>query len=541
MRGVQAFLVLSLVTACAPPPKVAGHSQTAPPPVPSPAPSAAAPTPPASVIVEAPPVPAAREDAPTTPVLAPEQDLGTAAGFALEAMSPTGSYFAYCQPARTAQPGTWDVTLDERGRPKTELRLTLAVGTERFDVDELLAKGPMGRFVVTLEGGAPWLRDTSLHKAFALGSLNIDLSHDALPDHRSVAFSTDGSELALLTQVGGADPVLNVLDLTAPDPLAAVRTVPLGHVSVWRVAAEGEVFVISTVTSSGKGPSWPVRSSNARALRCTQSTFDAFTRTSGPLRDPSIAHALLRRGQTTVDPAPGFVMAVGSGWVRREDDGRLLVVQGKQQRQLASSRCGGRILGVEPKSEWFLVACEEYRPVKGEAPKPSSKKKPPPAKTRFPVYLLKPGVVRDLDLEIMRSGVDVPPITGARFVTVRADAALLLVDLQKGRAELLETADRILLTTATDVLLTRGGRLVRWVDGKREELGPLGGLAPIVTSEAGALAVGTTMYVQSPGAWETKTLERPPLAIGPGFALVPAAEGSVSRWARGPVSVVPQN
>jgi hypothetical protein len=559
LRGASSLLVLTLVIACAPPPKVAGHSQTAAPPAPSSRASAAPPPPPPSAPVESRPVPIAPISELAAPtVLTTEQELGVSAGFALEAMSPSGSYFAYCQPAGLSGRTPADMALDDRGNPGSPVQLTLAIGTERIDIDELLAVDPQGRFVVTLEDGAPLLRDTSLHKAFPLTALGIDLARDALPDHRSMAFSLDGTELALLTTLGGADPKVQILNLTAPDPLAAVRSVPLGPVRVWRVTAEADLFVVTSVTTStaagSKGPGWPVRSWSEPTLRCARSTYDAFTRVSGPLRDPTLTHTLVRRSQTSAEPAPGFVMATNGSWVRREDDGRLLLVQGKQQRQLASASCGGRILGADPRTGWFLISCEEYRPIKGEAPKPSPKKKPPPPKTRFPVYLLKPGVVRDVDLEIMRFGVDVPPVPGQRFTAVRSEAGLLLVDFAKGRAELLGTGDRLLLTTGTDVLLASSGKIVRWADGKRQELGPMGALTPIVASAAGgagpsALAVGPVLYVQRTyesgaagaaptGAWESKTLARTPLALGAGFALVPAAEGTVSRWARGPVGVV---
>src|SRR5690606_40715331 len=43
-------------------------------------------------------------------------------------------------------------------------------------------------------------------------------------------------------------------------------------------------------------------------------------------------------------PAPGFLMGFGNGWVRRSDEGRLLLVSGTSQKQIASSRCGARIL-----------------------------------------------------------------------------------------------------------------------------------------------------------------------------------------------------
>ncbi len=230
-------------------------------------------------------------------------------------------------------------------------------------------------------------------------------------------------------------------------------------------------------------------------------------------------------------------MAFGSSWVRRDDDGRLSIVEGKQQRQLASARCGGRIVGADPRSGWFLVSCEEYRPVKQAEAKRSSSKRPPPPKTRFPLYLLKPGVVRDLDVDLMRFGVDVIPTPGQRFVAVRVEAGLLLVDFSKGKAELLQPADRVLLTTETDVLLASGRRLVRSADGVRQELGAIGALDPVVMGPQ-ELAVALTLYVQTGTSWQSQSLPGAPLALTSDIALVPSEGPTATRWARGPLEII---
>jgi len=549
---------LALLTACAPPPKVAGYTRAAAPPAPTSEPPAAPPperaptevAPAAPLVSPPPPTPEAPRTAPSLPPsgnIAAAHELGIPGGFALEAMSPKGSYFAYCQPTGTSAQKPLDQPLNERGQAKSPVTLSLAIGTERFVLDELWANDPQGRFVVTLEGGAPFLHDAAEHRGFPLAALRVDLERDALPDHRAVAFAADGRELALVTQTAVGTFQLSVLDLTAPDPTATVRTVPLPDGRPWRVSAAGDTFVITTSTSStalassatSKGSHWPVRASTQRQLRCTRATFDAFPRVSGPARDPTLGYALLPRGATALQPAPGFVMAVGGGWMRREDDGRLLLVQGKQQRQLASARCGGRILGADATSGWFLVSCEEYRPVKRDEPKSKgSKKRPPPPKIRFPLYLLKPGVVRDLDVEIMRSGVDVPPRPEVRFLAVRSEAGLLLVDLGKGKTELLPTSDRVLLANETEVLLASSGRLVRSAGGQRQELGPLRDLDAIVTSAHG-VSVGSSVYFRTGTTWQSSRVERPPLALGDEFALVPAREPTTARWANAPLKVVP--
>jgi len=546
-------LVSLSLAACTPPPKVAGYSrEPAAPTAPSVSPKAAPPP-------RAPPSPdpalgATSQDPPLAPTApAPkggttlaEGTVGLPGGFAVEALSSRGSYVAYCQPVGTNAKRPLDQRLDERGNADQPVTLTLAVGAQLFDIDEVLAIDEGGRFVVTLESGVPWLHDTVQKARFSLEPLAIDLERDALPDHRSLAFSKDGRELAVVTQSAERGAELLVLDLALGDPTQAGRRVPL-DARPWRVFAEGESFVIATATPSKTGPGWPVRRWDEPSLRCVRGSFDAFARVSGPLRDPTIAHAIVSGGEARPLPAPGFVMTFGGAWIRREDDGRLLLVEGKQQRQLASARCGGRILGADPTSGWFLVSCEEYRPVKREDAKPrSSKKKAPPPKVRFPLYLLKPGVVRDLDVELMRFGVDVPVQATTRFVAVRALAGLVLVDFSRGRADLLSPSDRVVLTTEREVLVASDGRLVRWAEGKRTPLGTIGPLEPTLTGP-NALAVGQRAHSccshlaageHAGGQWQTANLAAAPLALGAGFALVPAVPGSSTRWARGPVSVV---
>lgn len=581
MRTARSLIVWSLLTACAPPPKVAGYSREGAAPPATQVGAVAAPPateePPTSKpaapgpVLSRPTVGAPGEGTPSTPAVASEQELGEPGGFALEAVSPRGSYVAYCQPVGTSAQKPLDQRLDERGSADGPVSLTLALGTERLDLDELLATDPTGRFVVTLESGVPLLRDTVEHRSFSLAAFALDLERDALPDHRSIAFSTDGRELALLTDSTEASATLAVLDLSAPDPAKAARTLALST-RPWRVSAEGKSFLVTTAAPGSKGPNWPVRSWSQPNLRCTRGTFDAFSRVSGPLRDPTLTHQLLLPGEKNVRAAPGFVLAVEGGWVRREDDGRLVVVQGKQQRQLASARCGGRILAADADTGWFLVSCEEYRPTKQSEPKPkATKKRAPPPKLRFPLFLLKPGVVRDLNADLMRFGVDVPQATGQRYAAVRVEQGLLLVDFVQGRAELLGPTDRVLLVTDQEAILSNGGKLVRYTGGQRQELGAIRALDPVVTFRApssssdavgskaaspaapaaaeivAAFSVSSTMYLQRPdGAtptqgvtWEARVLPQPPLAITAGGALVPTETATSTRWARGGVGVTP--
>jgi hypothetical protein len=233
------------------------------------------------------------------------------------------------------------------------------------------------------------------------------------------------------------------------------------------------------------------------------------------------------------DPAPGFVMGVADRWVRREDSGRLVLVEGKVQKQISSARCGGRILRADVNSGLFLVACEEYAP---KPPKNDSKKGTP--KYRFDLYLIRPGFVRGLGADIMRTGVDYAGPPSQSLFVVRPGAEAALVDFRAQTMSSVPGTVQILITNRDSALLRRGNDFSLWTKGKETAVDfDASPLAPVLVVDGGA-SVDKTMFRlgaeltswQLPGA---------PLAITEqGYALVPKKSATPGKLPEGPLLLI---
>lgn len=370
--------------------------------------------------------------------------------------------------------GAWLAVCEERAA-QTQLhfleRTSAGAQPSARVVDAALGWSRSGRYVVLERDGGAFLHDTERGFALALAPLDPALEKDELPDHRSFSFSDDEGELAVLTR---GDRSVRLIELRGLDEtnaaarLASARQLEL-PTAAWRVTFQEASLVITHATGDGGPRAWPVPRANQAARRCALSgaRFSAYTSLSEPNAAFKRRVSLVGPQRERVEEAPGFVFAFGSGWVRREGDGRLLLVQGRVQKQIASSRCGARILHADSSRGLFLAACEEYRPAPAPSPqKPGARKKPPAL--RFPLYLLAPGYVRELELDAMRTGVDVPPAPRApgekpqRFVPLRPGTETVLVDFE-ARRPVPQSSDTFVLQSLGDsALLRRGERLFRW-------------------------------------------------------------------------------
>jgi hypothetical protein len=229
--------------------------------------------------------------------------------------------------------------------------------------------------------------------------------------------------------------------------------------------------------------------------------------------------------------APGFVFGFRDGWVRREDSGRLLLVRGKTQEQIASAKCGARVLQADETSGLFLVACEEYTPITPPVIE-SSRAKP---KYRFDLYLIRPGFVRSLKVDTARTGVDYHGPEHQRLIAIRPGATAALVDFKKLALIPLAGDLQVLLSSASSAVLRRGNGLHLWTPRGEENIDlKLETLDPVLTTP-GSAALGKTMFALGP-ALRTWELPAPPIAItDQGYALVPKQAPQMGKWPTGPL------
>lgn len=450
--------------------------------------------------------------------------------FRLESLGPRGSWVALC----TGAGKDASLRLFAAESPAA-VRLGL-FGSIPRRIDRILGWSRDGRYLMTLEGVDPRLLDLELGTEADLAPYSPDLVSDAEADHRSVAFSDDGTELALLTTSGSI--VVMPLPASGSQPKTLVPSR-----APWRIRYSGSFLV----SESGPGGIWPVPKRKSAPLRCTSSrtALSAFVRASEPSAAFSRETELWRRSARTAafENAPGFVMTLGKGWVRREDDGRLLLVEGKTQKQLTSSRCGARIRYADSSRELLLVACEKYRP----RPDPSDKKsKPKKPEYSFPLYLIGPSTVRELGFEDARASFDLGPVESAwktqsspELIPLTGSGQAIVVDLKSRTAHALDAGQRILTTSGRTALLRKGSRIARveFSSGgaarDRKELPfEVEPFDPIL-SAGGYISVGVHLLHPTE---EARSLRQTPVAITyDGAALEPTS--LLEDWFEGPLLI----
>ena len=407
--------------------------------------------------------------------------IGEAGGVAVEGLSATGHWAAICQASAKTSPqkNRPDMPTGLRGEATQPFELHLTWAGRSDTIDALLRSDESGRYLIVLNDGRAWLLDAQAKTKIELTSLTPDLEGDSLPDHRSFAFSDRG--LVILSARQDVDAYYLPLPLAASNnkesPLAHALPLEFGKHPIWRIdAGKGH----ATAFSIGEGQTsqdWPVPKATGPIHRCqgTVPSYSAFARLSSYRPDRDISHFWLKLPEhvdnsqrLVADPAPGYIMAHQGGWVRREDSGRLVLVSNGTQKQIASERCGARILHSDETTGLFVAACEDYSPVATKTP-PKNKRRSPP-KYRFDLYLLRPGFVRSLSADTARTGVDVRGQFPARFVPLRPGSTAALVDLQTRQLVPLDPSAYVLSAGNHHALLRDDSGLKLWSPRGTENL-----------------------------------------------------------------------
>jgi hypothetical protein len=544
------FCVLAF--GCAPPVRAAGHTQVPDSDPPQseeekpaekdPPPRDQTPSPPHGSV--APARPSLYADVPSGGRL-----LGKPGAIALEGLGRGGHWVAYCQGAPGASEG------ESRGALRTTPRgdlidlpsVFLSIGEKEEEMTALLASEASGRYLVIQKQETVFLIDAVTEERLDLGVLRPDLSADRLPDHRSFAFTQRGLVVLSLSVSEEGRHLAHFLPLfdetkTLEQVLASAEPILLGKAPVWRLVAGPSDVAAVSVPEGSTEKAWPVRASEHLPRRCGNPgrSYPVFERLSAQRPDTTLSYAWVSlarpkgKGRPRVaQEAPGFVFGLGDKWVRREDSGRLVLVEGLVQKQITSARCGGRILRADPKTGLFLVACEEYKPVFSDKTDRTEKKAP--AKYRFELYLVRPGLVQGLKAEMARTGVDIPGPREPLLFPIRPGAEAALVDF-RGRALSTLAGDvQILATTETQALVRRGDRLSLWsAHGEKPVEGHIPALAQVLV-EGSAVALDEKMFLMD-GQLETWTLPARPLAISAqGYALIPKKAPMPHHLAEGPL------
>ena len=454
---------------------------------------------------------------------------------ALEALSSAGRWVAYCSAAAVDAP----VSVDQRGRALVPLSMTLQIGSNSWPIEGVLRVHPKGRYLVVRAEGAAWLVDAQRQNLQDLSSLSPDVRDDALPEHRSFAFVDAG--LALLSSDGNGwylplPESENEAPSVSRDELRE-RAIPIRFAEkpVWRLEGRGSHLWARTVAAGTRPAAWPAPLREVPEWRCgaPYRPFSVYPKLSAYRPDQAVGALWAHLPKKKINPivlesAPGFVFGFQQGWVRREDSGRLLYVSAKTQRQIASERCGARVLGADEKTGLFLISCEHYAPVEQER---KSKAAP---QHRFELYLVKPGYVRSLHADVARTGVDILGVQGPRRVPLRPGATPALVDWDARRLIELPDDAFVLSSGPAGTLLRQGTQLRLWHPERVTTLPqPIDELDPVLVQGA-SVAVGDWVYHLGEKLTQTR-LPHAPLWISPqGHALVASRPGSPKTWPEGP-------
>ncbi len=411
-----------------------------------------------------PATPAAAPAAAAAPATRPA--LGSTDSIALEAVGRNGQWLAYCQPTLdTNGDGKLEVLSGPRGELLgDEPSLFLALGEQALPIDELLSFDRSGRWLVVSRAGQPALVDAETGAMNDLRPFSPDLRADEEYSlhHRALSFDAAGNRLLLLRRRAPLRYEADLFDLSDGFVAERRQTYKLLPGEVWRarLPLEGPLVLFEGVPeSSREGATWPAPPAKQPLRRCRGllTTAGAWNGRGG-----TVSRTLVDTRGTLPALAPGFVAPFGSGWLRREKNGRLLLVRGATQKQLASAACGARIVHADPSRELLVVACEHYaleRPKTDAKPAKGGAKKRGPAKTRFQLYLVGPGYTKELEADTAHTGLDMEPGSTPRLLPLRPGPRSVLVDLDRRRLIELQADDRVVTTHGSKALVRRGAKL----------------------------------------------------------------------------------
>jgi hypothetical protein len=445
---------------------------------------------------------------PPTPSGAP---IGAAGPVIVESVGANGRWAALCQ-AREDTDG--DGKLAVRYGPRGELvgdsmQSYFVLGSGPGEaVDALAAEDVSGRHVVIAEQGRLLLVDTQTGGRTDLTALGADARSDALAfvQHRSLAFDPEGSRLAYLRRdpgpyTRGRRVLVVVRDLSN----GAEREIQAGLGEPWRVrfSPDGRELVLEVIaedTNKNGRLEWPVPEVQLNRWRChgPVASYPVWT-DRGDRPATRVVSVDTGKARNVV----GWIASLGDQDLVRDFEGRLLLVRGSARSVLMDSECGGAVLYADPSRRLALVACAAETP-------------------RASVWLVGPGLRRDLEMDVQPTSMDYLPERVTRLFPLYPGADAVLMDMDRRSLVKLTPGDDVVATSGAVALVRRGTDLVAYdADSGRERklAAPLEAFGP--TLLAGSVALVPPFVVRLPKARTGKKAVSEPSVLGraPGAVL----------------------
>jgi hypothetical protein len=440
--------------------------------------------------------------------------IGAAGPVIVESAGASGRWVALCQ-AREDTDG--DGKLAVRYGPRGEfvgdsMQSYFVLGSGPGEaIDALALEDSSGRHVVIAQQGRLLLVDTEAGARVDLTALGADDRSDALAfvPHRSLTFDPEGRRLAYLRRdpgpyTHGRRALVVVRDLSS----GAEREINTGLGEPWRLrfSPDGRELVLEVIAEDTNGNGrleWPVPESKVNRWRChgPVARYPVWT-DRGDRPATRVVSVDTGKARNVI----GWMASLGDQDLVRDFERRLLLVRGSARSTLMDQDCGGVMLYADPSRRLALVACSAETP-------------------RASVWLVGPGLRRDLELDVQPTSIDYLPDRLTRLFTLYPGADAVLVDLERRSLAKLAAGDDVVTTSASVALVRRGKDLVAHdVDSGQERTlaSPLDPFGP--TLFAGSVAFVPPFVVRLPEARVGNT-----------------AGAGVSVLGKGPVSVLGLN
>jgi hypothetical protein len=427
--------------------------------------------------------PAPGPDAGATRALA--APIGTDRPTVLIAASAGAHWVAHCEAREDSDgDGTIAVSIGAHGAllgDRMQPFLTLADGRS-FEIDQLAAFDPTGRWVVVVLAGRLTLFDAISGTRTDLHSLGVDSRGDGAPyrGHRALAFDPEGRAIAYVRKRAGAELVI-VRDLVSGHE-AEVSPAPG---DVWRLDFEptGRSLLLHQSTS------WASERQTRSPCVGPVAAFPARSKRS----DPVVTSVAPRSGGAAT-AIEGFVGVLSAGLVVRSADGRLLL-QAAAETELAPASCGARLLHADARRDLLVVACTA-------------------ARGRSPLELVGPGIRQPLGIDVAFLGHDHASGGSPRMVPLHPAGAPALLDLDQRRLIRLQTGDSVVVTSGTRALVHRRGGLMVLDTDSGSETQLIGSTWPIArTLATGSIGVVAPLVADAAQARLLGTIDAQPLAV----------------------------
>lgn len=309
------------------------------------------------------PVPNAQEPV-TDPSLAPAVplppaqpgDIGRAVPTVLVSASPTGHWTVLCQALDdTDGDGELEVRVSQHGElaGDTLLQFLLTSNAETA-IDEFAGSDPSGRWLAYVQNDKLWLLDTTNGRKSELEQADVRASQAPFTPLRGVSFSDTGEHLAYVRQDGDqSDVVLRKLS----DGTETVVRISEGLLYRVHFAAGSHFLQVEVVvedTNKNRRLQWPYPERSGSAP--CPSPVPHFSVWQYPGDQPQTRLVEVDSGR--VMNSGDLVLAVGSTYVSRTEDRRLVASQaGKPPWLVSSAECAARVTHVDAATGNVLFGC----------------------------------------------------------------------------------------------------------------------------------------------------------------------------------------